>query len=121
MKLKNHTVLLWLSHAKQLPASVNGNPRWLFYARPAGGTMEKFKTASDVMSAYGFNFDNLKLGDVIRATYHETAAGTLMVTVWGDCRSLEVNLTDEFDALELKHQLYVEVRNPQTSSTQRRL
>jgi hypothetical protein len=115
--MKYHTVLLRLLHAKQLPASVNGNPRWLFNARPADDAMEEFKTASDVSSAYGCNLSRLKPGEVIRAKYHRTATGTLMVTAWDDGRSSGVDLSSQFDALEMQHQLRAELRDaPATPS-----
>lgn len=118
--MKHHTVLLRLLFAKQLPATVNGNPRWLFNARPADGTMAEFKTASDVSSAYACNLSRLKPGDVIRTRYHETASGTLMVNNWDDGRSSGVDLSSEFDALESQHQLGDELRHaPSTLSTVR--
>jgi hypothetical protein len=119
--MKHETKLLRLSHVKPLPSSVNGNPRWKFYAREANGVMQEFKTASDVSSAYGCNLNCVRAGRVIRARIHETATGTLMVNVWDDSRSAQVNLDDKFDALELKTEMSREVRDPQTPSTQTRL
>ena len=118
--MKHHTVLLQLLHAMELPATANGNPRWLVNAYSTDGAMEEFKTASDVSSAYGCNLRRLKPGDVIRATYHETATGTLMVTAWDDGRSSGVDLSSRFDALEMQHQLRDELRDaPSNPSTVR--
>ena len=119
--MKHETKLLRLSHVKPLPHSVNGNPRWKFYAREANGVMQEFKTASDVSSAYGCNLNCVRAGRVIRARIHETATGTLMVSIWDDSRAAGVNLDDEFDALELKTEMRLEVRDPQTPTTQTRL
>ncbi len=119
--MKHEIKLLRLLYAKPIPNTVNGNPRWKFYAREANGVMQEFKTASDVSSAYGCNLNCVRAGRVIRARIHETATGTLMVGVWDDSRSAQVNLDDEFDALELKTEMRLEVRDPQTPSTQTRL
>ena len=119
--MKHETKLLRLSHVKPLPSSVNGNPRWKFYAREANGLMQEFKTASDVSSAYGCNLNCVRAGRVIRAHVHETATGTLMVDIWDDSRSAQVNLDDEFDALELITEMRLEVRDPQTTTTSTRL
>lgn len=119
--MKYHTVLLQLLHAMELPASANGNPRWLVNAYSTDGALKAFKTASDANSAYGCNLSSHKPGDVIRATYHETATGTLMVTVWDDGRSSGVDLCSQFDALGLQNQLRDELRDSQTASGQVRL
>jgi hypothetical protein len=44
-----------------------------------------------------------------------------MVNVWDDSRSAQVNLDDEFDALELKTEMCLDVRDPQTPKSQTRL
>lgn len=109
--MKHHTVLLQLLHAMELPATANGNPRWLVNAYSADGAMEEFKTASDVSFAYSCNLSRLKPGDVIRAKYHETATGTLMVTAWDDGRSSGVDLSSQFDVLEMQRQLRDELHD----------
>lgn len=114
--MKHHTVLLRLFHAKPLPHTVYGNARWSFVARTADGSMLEFKTASDVGSAYETNLSRIKAGSVIRARYHETRTGTLMVSQWEDGRAAGINLTAEFDALELQHQMQAEV--PESQPTQ---
>lgn len=119
--MKNYTVLLRMSYVKPIPNSVNGNPRWRFYARAADGPMEEFKTASDVSSAYGCNLNCVRAGSVIRAQYHETATGTLMVTIWDDSRSSGVDLNSQFDALKLQHLLRADLRDPQTTPSTVRL
>ena len=119
--MKHHIVLLRLSHAIQLNCSTNGNPRWRFFARTADGPIQEFKTATDVSSGYACNLFRLKAGDVIQAKYHETATGTLMVTTWDDARSCGVDLSSQFDALELQHQLRVNLRDPQTTPSQMRI
>lgn len=103
--MKNQTELLSLVSAKWLPSSVNGNPRWRFTARTAKGQYVEFKTASDVSSAYETNLSFLKCGDVIKVRFHETAAGNLIANQWIDSRASGLNLTGQFEALELAAQL----------------
>lgn len=119
--MKHHIALLRLRHAVQLSASVNGNPRWKFSARTADGLALEFKTATDVNSAYGCDLSRLKLGDVIRARYHETATGTLIVDRWDDARTSGDDLPSQFDALELQHQLHACLHHPQTTASKMRL
>lgn len=119
--MKQHTVLLRLLHAKPLPHTVYGNARWSFVARTAVGSMLEFKTASDVGSAYETNLSRIKAGSIIRAWYHETRTGTLMVSQWKDGRAAGEDLTTEFDALELRHQMRAEVCEPQATKTTVRL
>ncbi len=119
--MKQHTVLLRLFHAKPLPHTVYGNARWSFVARTADGSMLEFKTASDVGSAYETNLSRIKAGSVIRARYHETRTGTLMVSQWEDSRAAGEDLTTEFDALELQHQMQAEVRDSQPTQLTARL
>lgn len=119
--MKYHTVLIRLQHITPLNPSVNGNPRWAFRARQAGGPVQEFKTSSDVISAYELNLSAMGVGSVIRAVYHETKAGTLMVSVWDDSFTLEKDLDAEFDALDLRHQLRADVCGPQTNKPPVRL
>lgn len=111
--MKHHTLLLRIFHAKQLPKSVKGNPRWEFTARTIGGPLQEFKTTADVSSAYTCNLSRLKLGEVIRARYHKTASGTLMVDRWDDARSAGFDLSSRFDLFEEFHQMGVDSRNQQ--------
>ena len=119
--MKHHTVLLRLFHAKPLPLTVYGNARWSFVARTADGPMLEFKTASDVGAAYETNLSRIKAGSVIRARYHETRAGTLIADWWADGRAAGEDLTAQFDALELHHQMQAGLREPQTTQPAVRL
>lgn len=111
--MKHQTLLLRLFHAKPLPHTVYGNARWSFVARTADGALLDFKTASDVGSAYETNLSRIKAGSVIRAKYHETRTGTLMVSQWEDSRVAGIDLTAEFDALETRRELRVDVPESQ--------
>jgi hypothetical protein len=119
--MKHHTVLLRLFHAKPLPHTVNGGARWSFVARTADGSMLEFKTASDVGAAYETNLSRIKVGSVIRATYHETRSGTLMASHWEDGRAAGKDLTAEFDALDLRCQIQADVCQPQCNQPTVRL
>jgi hypothetical protein len=119
--MKHYTVLLRLLRVEPLPRSVNGNPRWRFHARTCDGPMQKFKTATDAGSAYACNLSRLKGGDAIRARFHTTATGTLMVDRWGDGRSSGEDLSSQFDALELQRQIRADLPDPQTTPSNSRL
>lgn len=112
--MKQQTVLLRLLHAKPLNHSANGGARWAFAASEAGGSIRRFKTASDVGSAYETNLSRIRAGSVIRATYHETRGGTLMVRHWIDGRAAGQDLTAEFEALEARRQLQLDVPEQQS-------
>lgn len=119
--MKHHTVLLRLFHATPLPHTVYGNARWSFVARTADGPLLVFQTASDVSSAHETNLSRIKAGSVIRAKYHETRTGTLMVSQWADSRASGEDLTAEFDALETRRELRADVPESQTCPNPPRL
>ena len=119
--MKHQTVLLRMFYAKPIPNTLNGNPRWKFIAHTANGPMQEFKTASDVSSAYGCNLNCVRAGRVIRARYHETATGTLIVDCWDDVRSSGIDLDGKFEILELQHELRANTRDPQTTPSTLRL
>ena len=114
--MEYHTVLLRLIHAKPVPQLLFGSARWSFGARTADGSMLEFKTASDGGSLFECNLSRIKAGSVIRAVYHETRRGTLIADFWVDGRVAGEDLTAQFDALELQHQMQAEV--PESQPTQ---
>lgn len=80
--MKKHTEHLRLVEVEQLSNSAKGNPRWKFTARADDGLLLTFKTANTASSVYNCNLNRLQSGDLILATYHQTATGALVADSW---------------------------------------
>jgi hypothetical protein len=80
--MKKHIERLRLMQIEQLSHSSNGNPRWKFMAQTHDGRLLTFKTASIASSVYYCNLNRLQSGDLILATYHQTATGALVADSW---------------------------------------
>ena len=119
--MKQTTELLSLFRVRWCRSSVNGNPRWCFLASATTGIMREIKTSTDNGWAYGCNIGNMKVGTVIRVTYHETRGGNLIADKWDNSRTAGTDIGQEFEALKCAQQLRTAIANSETSHKPARL